>query len=208
MDGYELTRRIRARPDGAALPIVAVTANASVRDRELCLAAGMDDYLTKPFHPPQLFRVLAEVLARRAGAEGGAAEAGGAAAAVGGVQWQLGLSRCLGRRELYHRIVQRYLEERADLPQRMLDALADGRAERASDWAHQLISTAGTLGAMRLSDLARELRATLDAGDLAAARRLLQALAAEHADVRQALEAFVATRGAGPVPLPAAQDPH
>ncbi|RTL31710.1 MAG: response regulator [Burkholderiales bacterium] len=60
MDGYETTRRIRANPAWAQLPIIAMTAHAMVRDRERCLAVGMNDYVSKPFDPNELFAVLAK----------------------------------------------------------------------------------------------------------------------------------------------------
>jgi CheY-like chemotaxis protein len=60
MDGFEATRAIRRREalTGAHIPIVAMTANAMESDREQCLAAGMDDYLTKPLDLAELDRVL------------------------------------------------------------------------------------------------------------------------------------------------------
>jgi two-component system, sensor histidine kinase and response regulator len=60
MDGFEATRRIRAheRDGGGHVPIVAITAHAMPGDRERCLAAGMDDYLTKPIRLADLDRLL------------------------------------------------------------------------------------------------------------------------------------------------------
>jgi signal transduction histidine kinase/AmiR/NasT family two-component response regulator/HPt (histidine-containing phosphotransfer) domain-containing protein len=57
MDGLEACRRIRALPNGS-LPIVALTANALAEERERCLAAGMDGYLTKPLEPETLYAEL------------------------------------------------------------------------------------------------------------------------------------------------------
>ena len=58
MDGYEATRRIRAEIS-VDLPVVAMTAHALTSDREKCLAAGMTDYVSKPFDPPELFALIA-----------------------------------------------------------------------------------------------------------------------------------------------------
>jgi len=70
MDGYEATRRIRLLPQGAGLPIIALTANVLEGDRERCLAAGMDDYLSKPFKRTDLQRTLGHWLPGRTAATG------------------------------------------------------------------------------------------------------------------------------------------
>lgn len=62
MDGYETTRRLRALPRFAELPIVALTAHTTPGERERCLAAGMNDYLPKPFGLEQLQGVICQAL--------------------------------------------------------------------------------------------------------------------------------------------------
>ncbi|MFZ2974592.1 MAG: response regulator [Ferribacterium limneticum] len=65
MDGLEATRRIRAMPGLADLPIVAVTANIFAEDKANCLAAGMNDFLAKPSPPGLLFATVLKALQRR-----------------------------------------------------------------------------------------------------------------------------------------------
>ncbi|HEX2533118.1 MAG TPA: response regulator [Chitinophagaceae bacterium] len=64
IDGYQAIGLIRAEPRWAGLPVIAVTAQAMVGDRERCLAAGADDYLSKPIDVDQLLQKLEHYLNR------------------------------------------------------------------------------------------------------------------------------------------------
>jgi len=193
MDGYEVTRRLRDMPALADLPIVALTAHASTRDQDLCRVAGMNEYLTKPFDPQQLFRVIASVL----GPAGQAPHAPAISlAARSGVLIQLGLDRCLGRRELYDKIAARFVKDKSGLPAEMSSLLAAGHVEQAATLAHNLISTAGTLGALALSNLARRLQEEFDARRAEHYPPLLQELSAEHPHVIATLIAHLGVSAA------------
>lgn len=63
MDGLEATQLIRKHPEWAGLPVVAMTANARLEERDRCLQAGMTDFVAKPFHPPTLVRLIAGLCA-------------------------------------------------------------------------------------------------------------------------------------------------
>ncbi|MES2264978.1 MAG: CHASE domain-containing protein [Pseudomonadota bacterium] len=67
MDGYETTRLIRAHPKLTGTLVIAMTANAGRDDQARCIAAGMDEFITKPIAPNLLFTVLSRWMARRAG---------------------------------------------------------------------------------------------------------------------------------------------
>jgi CheY-like chemotaxis protein len=62
MDGLEATRRIRLNPKWQKLPILAMTAHAMNGDREKCLSAGMNGYISKPVHPSHLLSIMDEYM--------------------------------------------------------------------------------------------------------------------------------------------------
>ncbi len=79
LDGLAATRALRAHAALARLPIIAMTAHALVAERERCVAAGMNDYVSKPFEPSELFALLARVLAGRQLGSGAGRDAADAA---------------------------------------------------------------------------------------------------------------------------------
>jgi CheY-like chemotaxis protein len=70
MNGWEATRQIKANPDTAAIPVIALTAHAMATDREKALEAGCEDYDTKPIELPRLLEKMETLLKKAQGANG------------------------------------------------------------------------------------------------------------------------------------------
>jgi two-component system sensor histidine kinase/response regulator len=194
MDGYETTRRIRSDPKQGAIPIIAMTAHAMAKERAMCLDAGMNDFITKPFVPHDLFCVLVKWMP---GASPPDDPAAGDAEPTppGGVSIDVGLARCMGRADLYARLAERFLTAFGDLPAQVLAELAAREPESAARLAHTLIAAAGVLGAVRLADLSRQLEGAIHEGSHQAAMALASGLEIEHQVVCAALTAHLAARG-------------
>ena len=180
LDGYETTHRIR-RGEGAGrhLPIVAVTAHALKGERERCLAAGMDDYISKPFTEEGLTTLLDRWLgsARRPVPEGQAATAESPAP------------------RLRSRTIKLFLRQGPDKLDNLRASLAAGDAEVLAATAHGLIGNAGFIGASRLSSLFRSLEGAALDGDLAACGERLSEVEHEYQRVAGELEGTLAARG-------------
>jgi two-component system sensor histidine kinase/response regulator len=118
MDGLAATEAIRSREQraGGHIPIIAMTAHAMKGDRERCLEAGMDEYVSKPIRQPQLLAALRLVLGHSESADGGGVAALNPAddliaPAPGVIDWNEALKICTGDHALLREIVQAFLEE-------------------------------------------------------------------------------------------------
>jgi len=201
MDGYQATRAIReweAIEQRSRTRIVALTANALEGDRERCLAAGMDDYVSKPFNLDQLRRALVAVRPRPSRpavtAPRSPAERMTAAAAPEVLDPraldQIRALQAPGGTDLLGKIVGVYLESSPALIERLRVALRDGNAEAVREAAHALKSSSASLGATALASLAQQLEAKGRAGDLSRAASIGVQLLAEHQRVVMALRAL------------------
>ena len=199
MDGLQATRLIRAQPAFARLPVIAMTAHAMAGDREKSREAGMDDHVTKPFEPAQLFEVMLRWLTPVPLAAVVVAPVAPPPAPAGPlVDTALGLRRCLGRDELYRKILGRYLKQRATTGNEVRAAFEAGEIEAAARAAHTLVSTGSTIGASALADLARELHAAIDIGAPERWPGLLDRLDALQQEVDVAVTEYMASAEGAP----------
>lgn len=179
MDGYEAARRIRQQAKFAAVPILAMTANAMSGDREKVLAAGMNDHIPKPLDVQHMFNTIAHWIQTLSAVNDGAepvveqrasasvpvktpvTEAG--QVELAGIDTFAGLRAANQNQQLYHRLLLRFAESGARFAR-------DFDAARQSDdpvatmrCAHTLKGTAATVGALAVQRAAAALEARLKA---------------------------------------------
>ena len=180
MDGFAATAEIRNRENAtqtAPVPIIALTANAMVGDRERCLNAGMNDYLTKPFTLEQLREVLVRSLP--VGFHDSVVEISAPAAqtspfvdarrssSAGETSGQSVLDsraldniRALDRRSDKHvleRVIDLYLESSRELVDRLSHAVENGDASEIEDVCHTLKTASARVGASNLTAICKKL---------------------------------------------------
>ncbi len=151
MDGLAATRAIREseKRSGAHLPIFAMTAHAMKGDREQCLAAGMDGYITKPVRFSDIQQALTGVATQLRSLAAPAATSNWDKAAA--------LDRVEGDEELLQDICRIFLEESPKLMAQLRQAVAEGDPEAVSRAAHSLKGESAYLGATNVSQMAKQL---------------------------------------------------
>ena len=158
LDGLQATAMIRDRERGAGthVPIIAMTAHAMKGDREACLAAGMDGYISKPIRAAKLFETIYEVLGEAAQAAE-AVEDDSQQLEPSQMDWNRALEVVQGDRDLLREIVDAFLTECPLQLDQIRDAIAARDQEVLQRAAHTLKSSMRYFGATQAFDQAYEL---------------------------------------------------
>jgi len=173
MDGFTATRLLRSDPRLRKFPIIAMTAHALVEERQRCLDAGMNDHVSKPIDPDNLFATLlrwakprpkqavesqAPVASTRAPDEVALPE-------ISGVKVADGLNRVAGNRRLYRDLLGQFAAKQGNAAAEISIALEKGDLKLAERVAHTVKGVAGNLGITGVQSAAQKLEKALRDGE-------------------------------------------
>jgi len=173
MDGFEATRRIRAQARFTKLPVIAMTAAALVRDREACLAVGMNDHVAKPIVPQDLLNVLlkwvkvehphkSSAAATHCTRSFSSADESGLPLVLPGFDLDNVMTLMGGDPALFKRVALRFVEQFDGAAGHLAQQIEAGQLVEARAMTHQIKGAAGNLGAKTLCRAADVLETALD----------------------------------------------
>jgi PAS domain S-box-containing protein len=183
LDGYAATRALRSQARWRDLPVIAMTANAMVGDREKALAAGMNDHVAKPIKVDEMFATLARWIRPTAVVPPAPADlSGGEArpntlAGLTGVDSRTGVAAMMGDSTLYVHLLRMFRDRESNFAERFRAARSRGATAAAMRMAHDLKSVTGSLAVPDVHRAASALeRACIEGDDGAHIETLLQAV--------------------------------
>jgi two-component system sensor histidine kinase/response regulator len=173
MDGFQATAKLRSEPRLKTLPIIAMTAHATMEERQRCLAAGMNEHISKPIDPQMLFDTVSRFYKPAAesggnvsvpqeqvnqrpplpssllhgGEEDADTHEDDAISNISGLDLKDGLLRVAGNRKLYLKILRDFEQQQAQVPAQIAAALVAHEGALAERLAHTLKGVAGNIGA-------------------------------------------------------------
>jgi two-component system sensor histidine kinase/response regulator len=169
MDGYQATAKLRSDQRFAAFPIIAMTAHATLEERQRCLDSGMNEHISKPIDPEALFQTVAKFyrpaesanVSKQTKAE--THVDGNGLPSIDGLNTKDGLSRVGGNQKLYVKLLRQFADQQGSSAQQIADALNKGDAEVAERLAHTVKGVAGNLGATPIQNAAAQLEKAIHA---------------------------------------------
>jgi PAS domain S-box-containing protein len=165
MDGYEATRRIRADKRFATLPVIALTANALVEERDKIIESGMNEVVTKPIQPSELIKTLG-VWTNRKGvmtmpAPMPTPDSAGPLPVIEGVDTAAGMVNTDQNETLYVKLLKRFITTYDTFDAEYRAYEAEGKTEDMIRMAHTLKGASGTVGIKALQERAKVLESAL-----------------------------------------------
>ncbi len=203
MDGYEATRRIREDERFAALPIIAMTANAMKGDKEKCLDAGMNDYVSKPIETAQFFSVLKKWAGSRrksTGITGGKSRPAGQDSHspvqsfnIAHLDTRTSLVRLGGNTRLYRELLTDFEKSYRGSVEDIRRAYEEGSIDTARRLAHTLKGVSGNIGATSVYHLCESLERALGSKDTEEINKLLKETEERLTEVLTSISGYNAT---------------
>ncbi len=186
MDGLEATRQIRGQSSPVLdprIPVIAMTAHALAHDRDICMAAGMDGYVTKPVDPSKLAEELDKWLFRET-----AGPLVGPVAGVGVFNPDEFVDRMMGDADLARIIVQGFLEDMPEQIGLLKKFFEQGRPDQVSLQAHKIKGAAANVTARALQAVALEMEKAGKSGDMEKLTVLMPRLEARFLELKVLME--------------------
>jgi CheY-like chemotaxis protein/HPt (histidine-containing phosphotransfer) domain-containing protein len=185
MDGFEATAAIRQieRTQQRHTPIIAMTAHAMAGDRERCLQAGMDDYVSKPIHADALYALLRRFMQQDKASSYEEVKMQREDVNQGPLDLDALRALCGGEEALMQEMITLFYEEVPAQLSELWEACAVGEAERIWEAAHKLKGSCRTVAAGRMAEACQQLETLARSGELGEIKRLLDAVEASYREL-------------------------